>query len=168
MKIRDLLWFLVYPIYQLIGTFRHEASHAIMAILHGAKIEEFVFLPIFKQGERVAWGFVRWSGSTNWLTLAAPYFCDLITFGVFFWICYRVSFSRRWIWLNLVIIGMLSPVINSAYNYSGIFHGTNDVGRLAKALPGYSVHIYFIFTFILYIIGLVLVFRFSQTASDRA
>lgn len=168
MKIKHLLWFLAYPIYQVIGTFRHETSHAIMAILQGAQIEEFVFLPVLKEGKRVVWGFVRWSGPTNWLTTAAPYFCDLITFGIFFWICFRVSFSMRWIWLNLVILGMLSPLINSTYNYLGVFRGTNDVGRLAKALPGYSVHIYFIFTFILYVVGLVLVFRSSRTASERA
>jgi hypothetical protein len=167
MKILDLLWLFAYPVYQVIGTFRHEGSHAIMAILQGAEIEEFVFLPVFNEGKRVAWGFVRWSGSTNWLTTVAPYFCDLITFGIFFWICFRVSFSRRWIWLNLIIIGMLSPLINSAYNYSGVFYGTNDVGRLAKILPAHIVHVYFIFTLILYVVGLVWVFRFSRTASGK-
>ena len=33
LKREDLLWLLAYPLYQIIGTIRHEASHALLAWL---------------------------------------------------------------------------------------------------------------------------------------
>jgi hypothetical protein len=41
----DMLWLLAYPLYQVIGTVRHEGSHALVALVEGAKIEQFVVLP---------------------------------------------------------------------------------------------------------------------------
>jgi hypothetical protein len=67
---RDLLWILAYPIYQIIGTIRHEGSHALVALLEGARVTEFVFWPSFtKYG--FYWGYVRITGSTDWIFLAA-------------------------------------------------------------------------------------------------
>jgi hypothetical protein len=40
----DLFWLLAYPLYQVIGTTRHEASHAV-AMEEGATIAQFVVLP---------------------------------------------------------------------------------------------------------------------------
>jgi hypothetical protein len=151
---RDLLWLLAYPLYQVIGTLRHELSHALVAWLEGATITEFKFIPT--QGY---WGYVRWSGPTDWLTLAAPYFVDLLTFVIFFWLCTSIKFHRHWLWLNAVIIGMLSPLVNTAYNYSGFIRGTNDIGRLLQVLPPFAVHAYMVLTILLYCIGLWWVFK---------
>jgi hypothetical protein len=37
---RDMLWILAYPIYQIIGTIRHEGSHALVALLEGARVTD--------------------------------------------------------------------------------------------------------------------------------
>jgi hypothetical protein len=71
---------------------------------------------------------------------------------------------RKWIWLNLVIIGMISPFANSLYNYLGNPGPHTDVGRLLEALPNNVVHGYFLLTLSVYALGIFLVFRFSKTA----
>ena len=162
MKKTDLLWALAYPIYQTIGTIRHEAGHALVAWLQSARITEFVFFP-GRHGEIFYWGYVNWQGEITWTSLAGPYILDLLTFAVFFLICYKLPFKRHWLWLNLVIVGMISPLANSAYAYIRSFSAsTNDVIRLLAALPAWPVHLYFIATLALYAIGLVLVFRRSR------
>lgn len=155
----DLLWLLGYPLYQLVGTFRHEGSHALVAMLEGAAIREFVWWPTVQEGMGFYWGYVRWDGHTSWLTIAAPYFVDLLTYAVFFWLCTRAPFKRRWLWLNAVIIGLVSPLVNSLYNYWGGFRSMNDVGRLLRALPLWQVHLYFVSTIVLYGLGLWVVLR---------
>ncbi|MBW2248894.1 MAG: hypothetical protein JRF62_17295 [Deltaproteobacteria bacterium] len=172
---RDLLWILAYPIYQIIGTIRHEGSHALVALLEGARVTEFVFWPsITKYG--FYWGYVRITGSTDWVFLAAPYLVDLLTFTVFFCVCMWLLIRRKWIWLmwllirrkwiwlNLVIIGLISPLANSLYNYLGSPEPNTDVGKLLDVLPGVVVHGYFWLTLSLYILGIFLVFKFSRTA----
>jgi hypothetical protein len=153
LKKTDLLWCLAYPLYQICGTVRHEASHALGAWLEGATITKFVFWPtVSSHGFR--WGYVQFRGPTSWLTLAAPYFADLLTFGLFFWLCLRLRFSRRWVWLNAVIIGLVSPLANTVFNYLGAARGANDVGRLLHSLPPFAVHAYLALTIVLYGLGL--------------
>jgi hypothetical protein len=41
----DLWWLLGYPIYQTLGTIRHEGSHALVAMLQGAHIIKFQAFP---------------------------------------------------------------------------------------------------------------------------
>ena len=159
MKITDLLWILAYPVYQLIGTLRHEASHAFVAMLEGARITEFVFWPT--EGY---WGYVNWEGPVTSVTTGAPYICDLLTFGLFFVLCMAARFGRRWIWLNAIAVGMISPLVNSAYNYRGGLRGPNDVGKLLESLPPTFVHAYFWITIGLYLVGLFVVFKWSRTA----
>ncbi len=160
---KDFLWILAYPIYQIIGTIRHEGSHALVALLEGARVTEFVFWPsITKYG--FYWGYVRITGSTDWVFLAAPYLVDLLTFAIFFCICMRLLIRRKWIWLNIVIIGLISPFANSLYNYWGSAGSSNDVGKLLEILPSNVVHGYFWLTLPVYVIGIFLVFRFSKTA----
>jgi hypothetical protein len=154
-----LLWVLAYPVYQLIGTFRHEASHALAAILEGYRVTEFVFWP--SQG---SWGYVNWDGPRSVANIGAPYVSDFLTFGLFFVVCMLVRFDRRWIWLNLIAIGIISPMVNSYYNYSGGLRGPNDVGKLFTMLPEGIVHGYFWLTIGAYATGLVIVFSLSRTA----
>jgi hypothetical protein len=152
---KDLLWLLAYPLYQLIGTFRHEASHALAAVLQGATVQEFVFWPT-STGSGFRWGYVSWSGPTNWVVTAAPYLCDLATFALFFVICARWPLRRHWVWVNLVVIGLVSPLVNSAYNYLNGVRGCGDVGRLLVTLPWQVVHTYFVATLALYVAVLFL------------
>ncbi|MGB2897158.1 MAG: hypothetical protein WBB65_13455 [Anaerolineales bacterium] len=162
---RDLFWIIAYPIYQIIGTIRHEGSHAFVALQQGASVTEFVFWPsITKYG--FYWGYVRIAGSTDWVFYAAPYLADLITFTIFFCICMWVLVRRKWIWLNIVIIGLISPLANSLYNYWGSAGSNNDVGKLLEILPGKVVHGYFLLALPVYILGIFFVFRFSRTARD--
>jgi hypothetical protein len=152
---RDLLWLLAYPLYQVIGTFRHEASHALAAVLQGARLERFVFWPTWS-GSTFRWGYVSWSGSTSWVVTAAPYLCDLATFAIFYLVCTRLRFRQHWVWINLVAIGQISPLVNSAYNSLNGLRGCGDVGRLLGTLPWQVVHTYFAATLALYVAGLFL------------
>ena len=157
----DLAWILAFPLYQTLGTLRHEASHAFAALLKGAQIEEFVFWPTVITGV-FRWGYVRYSGSVDWLFYAAPYLGDLLTYSFFAAVCMWIMFKKRWLWLNLVIVGMISPLVNSLYNYWGSPGSTNDVGTLFNMLPPSSVHAYFMLTILFYALGIVLVFRYSK------
>ncbi|MDF1500562.1 MAG: hypothetical protein P1P76_08840 [Anaerolineales bacterium] len=153
MRWKDLLWGLAYPVYQVIGTFRHEAGHALAAIAFGGAIEEFVFLPT-----KGYWGYVRWEGPRNLFTNGAPYLLDLLTFLIFFVICMRLPFRRRWVWLNLVIIGAVSPLINTAYNYRPNPERVNDVDVLLGDGNAIVVHTYFVLTILLYLAGIYILF----------
>jgi hypothetical protein len=162
LKKTDLLWLLGYPLYQIVGTVRHEGSHALAAVLHGATLTHFVIWPSFVNG-RLLWGYVEYTGSDTWLIIAAPYLIDLLTFTICFVWLWRVRFARHAVWLNLVIIGLLSPLINSAYNYAGRFSSGNDVARLLLMLPVGLVHGYFMSTLLIYLIGAVIIFRTAAT-----
>ena len=147
---KDFLWLLLYPVYQTIGTIRHEGSHALAAMVEGAEITKFVFWPTSGY-----WGYVSWQGSTTWFTTAAPYFCDLITFFVALLIILVAKPKRRWLWFNILLIGMLSPLINSVHNYRiGLAGSLNDVGRLLSSLDPIAVHLYFALTLLLYAWGI--------------
>jgi len=153
MKRNDLLWILAYPVYQIIGTIRHEGSHALAAMAEGARVTKFVFWPNFDLGG-FQWGYAGWAGSTTWFTTAAPYFCDLITFFVALLVTLEVKPERRRLWLNILIIGVVSPLVNSAYNYFGGLRGSfNDVGVLLWVLNPIAVHLYFAVMLVFYAWG---------------
>jgi hypothetical protein len=162
MRWRDLFWVLAYPIYQVIGTFRHEAGHALAAMAFGGVIEEFVFIPT-----KGYWGYVRWDGPHNLFTSGAPYLLDLFTFLIFFSICMQLTFRRRWFWLNLVILGVLSPLINSAYNCRQNPGRINDVTVLLRDGNATMVRAYFILTLSLYIAGLWILFTRARVHDRR-
>ncbi len=162
---RDLLWLLAYPLYQIIGTIRHEASHALTAWLEGAAIQQFVFLPGFHDNGYFYWGYVSWQGETTWLTTAAPYLCDLLTCGLAFAILMWWITPHRWLWLNAMVIGMASPLFNSLYNYAGgFFRSGSDAAKLLRDLPDSAVHVYFVFTLAGYFVGIWAALRFSRMA----
>lgn len=136
LKKKDLWWLLAAPIYLILSTFRHELAHAVAARAQGAEILKFIFWPSVYENGRFYFGYVVWRGQTTWLVDAAPYFFDILTFLLFMIPIFTIRFKQRWIWLNLVIIGMISPLINSAYNY---LRGS-DVRNLLEALPDTLVH----------------------------
>lgn len=155
----DLFWLCAYPLYQVIGTMRHEGSHALVALLEGAKIEQFAVLPSFLQGQ-IAWGYVSWYGRTDWVPLAAPYLCDLLTYLLVFLMCTRLPMRRHWIWINLIILGLISPLVNSSYEYLIAFlRSWSDIAQLLHELPPLIVHVYFVTTLLLYMLGLLALLR---------
>jgi hypothetical protein len=150
---KNLLWILLYPVYQILGSIRHEGSHALAAMAEGAKITEFVFWPTFKEDGSVLWGYVKWHEQTSWFPIAAPYFCDLITFFFAYFIVAKFDIKRYWLRINIIILGMISPLVNSVYNYWGGLSGPNDVGYLFENLNIIIIHFYFGFTILLYAFG---------------
>ena len=154
----DWLWLLALPVYQIIGTIRHEGSHALAALWEGVSVSKFVFWPSLYKG-KFYWGYVLWSGQANWFVYMAPYLCDLLWFLAFFLVLLFVKIKRRWIWINLFIIGLASPLVNSIYNYSKIFWARGDIEKILGALPDWLVHFYFIGTILLYIGGIVYIIR---------
>jgi len=154
MKRKDLLWGLLYPIYQTIGTIRHEGAHALAAMAEGVEVNEFVFWPTFLGGGRIRWGYVSYSGSTTWFFDAAPYFSDLITFFAAVLIILVAKPRQRWLRINIIIIGILSSLVNSATNYVSGFRSRGDVGWLLHSLDPVAVHTYFILTLVLYAWGM--------------
>jgi hypothetical protein len=153
MKRKDLLWILAYPVYQIIGTIRHEGSNALAATAEGVEVKKFVFWPNVDL-EHFSWGYVSWYGHPTWFVTAAPYFCDLVTFFIALLIILEAKPRPRWLWINILIIGMLSPFINSLSNYIGGLSGPNDVGKLLSNLDPIAVHLYFALTFAFYAWGL--------------
>jgi hypothetical protein len=77
-----------------------------------------------------------------------------------------VVFKRKWIWINLAVIGLISPFANSLYNYRGRLSDLNDVYKIFQALPDDLVQGYFLFTLWIYLMGIILVFGFSNTARN--
>lgn len=142
MKKTDALWVLALPIYQFIGTARHEFSHALAAMLQGADITEIRLLPSIHPTTGLLWGYVRWTGgSPDWITGSAPYLCDLIFIAIFYLLCTQVHRMPRWLWLNCFIIGIVSPLINLVYNYQKVFtKGFGDVNALVLRFPPNLVH----------------------------
>ncbi len=160
---RDWLWLFAFPVYLMISTIRHESAHAVIAFLQGVDIQKLVFWPSF-YNENFCFGYVLWQGEITWLALAAPYLFDIITYSFVFPIVFVNTFRRHWLWLNLVIIGLISPMINSGYNY---LMGS-DVRRLHEALPSIIVHGCFLTGLGLGLIGLVLIFTQSkQTIKEQ-
>lgn len=159
MKKTDFMWILAYPIYQLFGTARHEAGHALVALAQGERIRQFVFWPT--QGR---WGYVMLSGSRTAPMIAGPYLLDALTFLVFFALCMFIMFKQRWLWINSIAVGIISPLVNSAFNYAGFADPSNDVGWLLRHVPPTLVHAYFWMTLTAYLIGLILVFTSSRMA----
>lgn len=160
LRLTDLWWLLAYPVYQIFGTIRHEGSHALMASFEGADVTKFVFWPQTDTG-RFTWGYTQWTpgSATGWATDAAPYFCDLLWFVGFFFLLTRAPIRNHLIWLNLAIIGLLSPLVNSFVQWMAGIFGSNqtDVAKWLAAWPDGIVHFYFLVTVAAYVIGIVAV-----------
>jgi hypothetical protein len=162
---RDWFWLFAIPIYLIVGTFRHELSHAVVAHAQGAEILKFTFWPSVHENGKFYYGYVVWRGQTTWLVDAAPYFFDVITYAVFFPLVYLIAYKRHWVWLNLVIIGLISPMVNTLHNYMV----GGDVTDLLEALPPLLVHGFFLLGLGLALLGLVFLFTHSKQAKlERA
>lgn len=142
----DAWWLLALPLYQFIGTARHEWSHALAAILQGARIVEMELLPSIHPVHGFLWGYVRYEGGRpDWIATAAPYFGDLLVIALFAFLCIRLPTMPRWLWLNGFILGIASPLADVAYNYQKVFtRPYGDVNRLMQVFPPPWVHAVFL------------------------
>jgi hypothetical protein len=72
-----------------------------------------------------------------------------------------VGFKRHWVWTNLVILRLISPLLNSGYGYGlAVLRGGNDIAWLNQMLPPPVVHGYLILTLLLYLTGLIVLLPF--------
>lgn len=166
MRKTDLLWVLAYPLYQTLGTIRHEGSHALAAYLEGGEVTKMVFLPSIHPKYGILWGYVLFKGPVTWLTSAAPYACDVLTFAISFLACKYFLRMPHWLWLNIVVLGILSPFVNTTYAYiRSLWKPYNDVGAILQALPHWSVHVTFTALIVAFFFGLMDILLFSRTTS---
>jgi len=163
MKKTDLCWLLGWPFYQLVGTARHELSHAVVAVLQGAQLTQLQILPSFDR-EGFLWGYVTWiGGHTNTLVTAAPYLCDFALFLIFLPLCMAALRAPRWLWINALIIGVLSPFVDTAANYSKfLLRDSGDVHELASHFSSLAVHLVFPAVLLFYLIGMVIGFTVRE------
>lgn len=111
----DLWWVLASPVYLVLGTLRHEGSHLLVGLAQGGRIGAFSILPSDR-----GWGFVQMQGGQiSWLTFAAPYLGDALVFAAGYVWAFRIAPTRRWLFVNVFVVMMLSPLINTANNSVG-------------------------------------------------
>ena len=160
MRRTDLWWLLALPVYQLIGTARHELCHAVVAACQGARITQIEILPSLRP-EGFFWGYTAWTGGhVTALATAAPYLCDLALFLIFLPLCTFAVRAPRWLWINGFIIGLLSPLIDTAANYSKLFRGsTGDVNELAAQFSPVAIHAVFLAVLLFYFLGIWFAWR---------
>jgi len=142
---------------------RHEGSHALMASLEGASVPECKLFPGIHPNGSYYFGYVLISGGTSWLTIAGPFFSDLIllliTLTILIW-KRNIKFYKI-----IFLLGFISPLIDLLYNYQGGFWRTiSDVYRLNELLPKAIVHFYFI-SLIIGTISLMFFFRKRRVES---
>ena len=131
---------------------RHEGSHAAVAWAEGATIVELRLFPGYRADGGFYFGYARWRGSTTWLTTAAPYLVAGII-AIIGWLWARRL--RRGIGkAAVVVLGLVGPFLDVAYNYQGGFWrpGT-DVHRLFATLPNFWVHAFFLVSITLMVLA---------------
>jgi len=132
---------------------RHEGSHAVMAYLEGADIQELRLFPGVHKELGFYFAYVEHSENTTWLTEAAPYFSDvlllLVASALLLW-KQNIRFFNE-----ILLLGFISPIINLIYNYQGgLWRSGTDVSDLLDQLPKTLVHLTFISTIIIAILAL--------------
>lgn len=164
LKKTNLSWLLGLPVYILINSLRHEISNAFMVWLTNGKLLHFSFLPGFSTSGWLEYGSIRWVGGVEWLILAAPYIGDLLFFSLIAYFCHEKQFKNQWLLTNLIIIGLLSPIFNTGYEYfSSIFKQT-DVTHLIELMPlDELVHIAFVMVLGFYVLVFNAVLHSSAT-----
>lgn len=156
MKRSDAIWLLMLPIYVALDTLRHETSHALAGWLVGGNVLEINFLPNWNLGH-FSFGYTILTVELNWLIVGAPFIIDLIVFSLAFWFCLRYPQMPRWIWVNLVILGMFLPALDSFQAWWGSQERMNDAAHLLKMMSPWLVHGGFLLALRFYAIGIIIV-----------
>lgn len=169
MKKSDLWWLIALPLYQFIGTARHELAHAAMAGLQGATLTRIQLIPSIHPDHGLLWGHVKWTGgAVDWLTTAAPYFGDILLAALCVPLCLRLQGLPRWLWLNLFILGTLSPLADVAYNYQKVFtRRDGDMNRLMAEFPPGLVHLAVLSALAMLLAGSAVVWMWGGKAPTR-
>ncbi len=155
---RDLWWLFAAPLYLAIGTLRHEASHALAGRWIGLTISDFVWWPTDK-----GWGYVRFEPTSAtvhwWVMLAAPYMCDALLLLVTVVVCSKSRRLPRWAWVNLIAVGILSPIVDTLWNYKGFWKPRNDVANIIRGYGAGWTHFAFAILLAGYVVGLLVLIR---------
>lgn len=126
---------LLYPLYQVIGTARHEYMHALFGTIQGLDIHEIRILPSRIDGKWY-WGYIRWSGGEGGaLFYTAPYIADAILL-VLASLVLKTWVNVDW-WESHVhtlfataIILLVSPAVDIVYNmFKWWIWGLGDFAR---------------------------------------
>lgn len=118
-----------YPIYQLLGTIKHELAHAVAFKLSGFGIQEFRILPFRNNDGTFFWGCVtpeiKDGARDNVHIYYAPYYVDfvLIVTGLLFGFCLRshidlATFTTLEVngLITAVMLTIVSPIVDILYN----------------------------------------------------
>ena len=125
----------LYPLYQIIGTWKHEGAHALAAKAQGLTIVEFKFIPSRVDG-RWLWGYVRWTGGVaNMTTLLMPYYVDAALFcvsvGLFTGIAEEWWAQHIQLFFLSFILTIILPLVDVIYNLGKWW--IKDTGDFAEA-----------------------------------
>ena len=122
---------LLYPVYQILGTFKHEAAHAIAAKKEGRGVEVFVFWPQRDLGY-FTWGYVRYGYAVLPLpryVMLMPYYVDAIWFALGVACLAAIDLADMdvfWVVGAFVVVVML-PAFDVIYNLAKwALKGTGD------------------------------------------
>jgi hypothetical protein len=169
MKALHAGWALLYPLYQIIGTARHELSHAVTGVLQGGTLLDIRLLPMHDPVRGWFWGYARFAGPTHWTVAAAPYATAIALFALGAWICSRFRGMPAWMWMNCFILGVLSPCFDIAYNLAKVyFRGNGDVYELMRALGPIRVQAIFLGALIAMGVGIGAMIRARLSAPASA
>ncbi len=127
-----LIHLLAVPIYLILGTLRHELSHAFAATIQGLTVTKISVTPSRRDGKWY-WGYVQWtSGLANNWTLLAPYLCALLFLvgGIAGYSRVLATCSFHYLAVFAVIF-IISPVVDTAYNIAKWL--ISDRGDFARA-----------------------------------
>jgi hypothetical protein len=138
-----LIHAICYPIYQILGTIRHETAHWIAARLSGMNVLEFKVIPHY-HNDFFYWGRVRYDPATlhktNIHVSLAPYYVDAIFVIVF--IVLRLTgvldqvenpHLKMFIGISLVV----SPAFDFFYNlFQFVRHNRGDFAYARKLIRG--------------------------------
>ncbi|MBN2047984.1 MAG: hypothetical protein JW750_09090 [Anaerolineaceae bacterium] len=127
---KDLIWLYGLPVYLWLNSMRRGLALSLAVWIKGGAVEKFRLIPAVQFQGWFQFEQIAWRGEPSLLIVAAPYLFDLLTFIIFYGMFTRFVFRRRWVFINLFIFGMISPIIHSMYHYllGGVWE--NDVSRI--------------------------------------
>jgi hypothetical protein len=148
-------------VFTTVGIVRHEGSHLVWTYLAGDVVEKLSLLPSAK-----SLGSVRVAGSgLSWGAGAAPYLVDWLFFatGAFWFIHARPR--QAWVRITAIVIFMVSPVIDTVWNYIGMYWSRRSDFSILSALSSRgSVNILFAGLIAAYALGAVIILLCGRQA----
>ena len=136
-----------YPIYQILGTIRHELSHALAYWLAGYGVKELRVFPFRDKDGTFYWGRIvpepRMGAKHTIHMHLAPYYTNTVLVGG--WVVFALALWQRIETLDAVnrleynlllmfaILLFVSPIVDTGYNlYKYLWRGAGDFARAAE------------------------------------